>query len=899
MRLTARRQHGIVLGLYFVLALLSTWPLAIHITTHVPGSDTWAHDEYTFLWSMWWLKHSAVDMGHSLFYSQGIFYPLGMELILYTYNLMAAILALPLGVAANWIVAANATLLFSVTLSGFGAYLLAQWLLRGHEQGRLAAFIAGVVFAYASNRGIYLALGHYNVHNVQYLPFFVLYLLRLVERPNRHNAALAGLFGALNLLVDMQLGVFLAFLAFCLLITKPLRPLLVRGPQRRQRWLGLAGAAAVMVLLTAPYLWDTVQSMRSASFLLAGWGDALKLSADLAGWFTPTALHPMWGTDWVRYLRAVQEGTAPFLDVNTVFWGFVTTALALVGAITAWRRTRGWLLALILSALFTLGPLLQVRGRYLFDFDGLQTSVPLPFLLLHYLPFVKGNRTANRWSIVLMLSLAVLAAWGAAALLARLRGQEKRALRAGLVAVLAVAILFEHATAPLPLSDARIPAAVQQLAALPDGAVLQLPLGWRNSFGVAGAEDTRVQYYQSAHGKPILSGNTSRNPPIKFDYFQRLPLVKAITDQEFGHTPDAATLAAARDQVNDLVTLWGVRYLMTTPPVPGRLPYADNWQATEQLALDLIPHEAEPVADDGQVRVYGVKPGAPLPLDLDFGARVTDAWRGEGWSVDESDVGGANGIWATGDRAHLLFRSEDAAPRRLTLRAAPFTWAGAPPQRLRLILNGTEVGETTLGEGWSEPAFDIVPQPGINHLWLEFSRADSPRQRLNQAMIGSTGVQAPVNLEVHSFDQAFITVTGPDGQAQPASSGRRGYNVTVLNPRDGTVIDQRGFDTVANVYEVERLVDYLDHLPAGQIVILATRDGAGALVTPELVRALRRLGSGVNDPSALLSQAHALVGVVGAAPGTAAEVVQPADAFLRIAGDFRSLAAAIDWLRVE
>ena len=899
MHLTARRQHGIVLGIFFVLALLATWPLATRITTHVPGSDTWAYDEYTFIWSMWWLKHSAVDLGHSLFYSQGIFYPLGMELILYSYNLMAAIMVLPLGVAVGWIPAANASLLFSVTLSGYGAYLLALWLLRRHEHARLAAFIAGVVFAYASNRGIYLALGHYNVHHVQYLPLFVLYLLRLLERPIRHNVGLAGLFGALNLLVDMQLGVFMAFLAVCLLLTKPLRPLLFRGPLRRQRWLALAGAAAVAVLITAPYFWATVQSFRNASFLLNGWGDALKLSSDLAGWFTPTALHPVWGTDWVRYLRAVQEGTAPFLDVNTVFLGFVTAGLALVGAVTAWRQTRGWLLAAALSAVFTLGPLLQFRGRYLFDFDGLQTSFPLPFLLLHYLPFIKGNRTANRWSVVLMLSLAVLAAWGAAALLARLRGRERRLLRVGLVAVLAVAILFEHAAVPLPLTDARIPDAVQQLAALPEGAVLQLPMGWRNSFGVVGAEDTRVQFYQSVHGKPILSGNTSRNPSIKFDYFQRLPLVQAITGQEFGTTPDATLLADAREQVNDLLTLWGVRYLMTTPPVPGRFPYADTWQATQQLALDLVPHDAAPIIDDGQVRVYSVTPGAPLPLDLNFGARVTDAWRGEGWSADESDVGGVDGIWATAQKAHLLFRSDDAAPRRLTLRAAPFTWSGAAPQSLRLMLNGRRVGDATLAEGWNEPVFEINPQPGINHLWLEFSRADSPRQHLGQAMIGTTGIQAPVDIEVHSFDQAYISLTGPEALSVSASNGRRGYNITTLDPASGAIIDKQGFDTVANPYEVERLVDYLDHLPADQIVILATREGAGDFVSPELVSALRRLGSGLSDPATLQNQAHAFVGLVGAAPGTASEVVQPDDAFLRITGDFRTLAAALDWLRVE
>jgi hypothetical protein len=132
-----------------------------------------------------------------------------------------------------------------------------------------------------------------------------------------------------------------------------------------------------------------------------------------------------------------------------------------------------------------------------------------------------------------------------------------------------------------------------------------------------------------------------------------------------------------------------------------------------------------------------------------------------------------------------------------------------------------------------------------------------------------------------------------------ASSGRRGYNVTTLDPASGAIIDQQGFDTVANPYEVERLVDYLDHLPAGQIVILATREGAGDFVSPELVSALRRLGSGVSDPATLQNRAHAFAGLVGAAPGTASEIVQPDDAFLRIAGDFRTLAAALDWLRVE
>ena len=73
----------------------------------------------------------------------------------------------------------------------------------------------------------------------------------------------------------------------------------------------------------------------------------------------------------------------------------------------------------------------------------------------------------------------------------------------------------------------------------------------------------------------------------------------------------------------------------------------------------------------------------------------------------------------------------------------------------------------------------------------------------------------------------------------------------------------------------------------------------GELVTPELIAALQRLGSAVANPADLRGQAHALVGIVGADPGAAAEALDPTDAFLRIAGDFRPLAAAFDWLRIE
>ena len=204
-----------------------------------------------------------------------------------------------------------------------------------------------------------------------------------------------------------------------------------------------------------------------------------------------------------------------------------------------------------------------------------------------------------------------------------------------------------------------------------------------------------------------------------------------------------------------------------------------------------------------------------------------------------------------------------------------------------------------MAEGWQEYTFELRPEVGINHLWLEFDRADSPRTVLNQAMIGSTGVQSPLNIDIHAFDQAFITLTDADGTQTDASFGRRGYNATILDAGSGEILDQQGFDTVANAFEVQSLVDYLNNLSDGHIVLLATREGAGDFVSPDLVTALQRLGSGITNPDQLLGQAHALAGVVGAGQGSAAETIDPADAFLRVAGDYRTLAAALDWLRIE
>jgi hypothetical protein len=324
------------------------------------------------------------------------------------------------------------------------------------------------------------------------------------------------------------------------------------------------------------------------------------------------------------------------------------------------------------------------------------------------------------------------------------------------------------------------------------------------------------------------------------------------------------------------------------------------------------------VWDADGVQVYAVEqPPVPFPFALDFGGRDTGAYRGPGWSADEADIAGASGVWAEGRAAELYLPLRFDSPQDLSLvlRMQPFSYEGAPPQAVAVAFNGVELGQQALAPSWQEVRFAVpaaATRSGPNRVALRFAYSARPLDVLpGQGSIGSTGVRAPVDVEINSGgaaqDIAFITVTTTaneeangeaKGETVDASAGRRGYNLTALDPRSGRILDQRGFDTWANSYEADRLADFVAGLPEGTIVLAAARDDASRFLNDRAVAALAGLGSAV-DLRQAPGSGHALVGVVGAAAGTAAEVTGAEGAYLRLAADRRDLAAALDQLRLE
>jgi hypothetical protein len=759
----AARIHLLIIGLYLILSLALTYPLVLHFTTHVPGSATWAFDEYTFLWNMWWFKYSIFDLQTNPLYSSFIFYPLGISLVLYTYHLHNALLSVPLQPLLSLSTINNVFLIGSLTLSGYGTFLLNEYLLTkeltscsgwicnpaarppdcksGGSGGysfmdrRMAAFLGGVVYAFTASRFIYLALGHYNFASNHWIPFCALYVIKTIREPRARNALWAGIFLTLTLSCEMTYGIFLAiFTIVYLLFTSRKKILDIQFAKR-------LGLLIITFLLTyCPMIYFVFKEMLYGGYTLEGWGDALKLSTDLLGFFTPTKLHPLWGGDWVKELRAVVEGTARFSDVNTVFIGYVTLVLAIFALLRYRRTLKVWGVAALISAILSMGPLLQINGQYLFDLDGLlaeaKVTFPMPFALLHYLPIANANRAPNRFSVIMTLSLAVMVSYAAFWILNKIPSKFY-VLRLTFCVLLLTTLSFEHLSIPLPLTDARIPEICYQIGAEPGHfAILQLPTGWRNSFGTLGSERTQAQYYQAAHHKPIISGNISRNPPFKFEYFRRISLLKSITALELYKEVDAATRERDKGLAPELVYLYDVRYLLIFPPIPGRLPYTDTMTKTVDYALEVFPLEPEPVYDrDGILAYRVIQPPPQTDFTIDFGLEETEMYRGEGWSWNE-EIGGVSANWATAQRARVFVPLRQGGNYKLTMAALPFGYQGAPPQKIKITMNGHLVSELSLTANWAPYEVGIpstVIRYGLNELTLHFSYLASPRDVLPES----------------------------------------------------------------------------------------------------------------------------------------------------------------------
>ena len=892
-------QLGVLLA-YVLLALIFTFPLITQLSTHVTGDGI---DAPPLTWNLWWVKYALVDLGRNPLQCDYLFYPIGINLAFYTLTVLNGMLSIPLQSVIGLIAANNVVLLSSFALGGWGTFLLSEHLLvsTGVHQNThapkkpgnagqtgtglrvtwgiyFASFVGGLVYAFASSKLFFAALGQFNIASSQWVPFYVLFLFKCREKPQSFTMpVLLALFLLLQTWAEMTYASFLIlftllFLAYHFLSSKGARALY--GSFR-----SMLIAAVIFMAGISPLLLTMLPELSAeGDFFVEGTGFAETFSSDPLGLIIPTQLHPFLG-------RLVDYSNFPHDKGQHLFLGYVTLAVALCGLIRSLRygAVRFWGFVTLFFLVLAFGPDLR--------FNGVSLGVPLLFGLLQRIPFFNGNRYPGRISVMVVLGLAVLAAFGAFCLIRYASSQRLAKKYVSLVPIsLAGLIAFEHLSVPLPLVELRVPDVYYQIAQdREDVTLLDIPVAWRNGFRVTGTMDPVImfeQFAQTIHHKRVLAGNTSRNPEYKFQYFTELPVINSIIALETGHSLPAGQVQEDAAQAASLLRFFNVRYIVVHPEQAG----------TDTVSYVEAVMPVEKFFQDAELIAFRVKsPGLPSEARLDFGQPLTAAHLGEGWG--EAYVTD-NYVWAQRDGA-LLMVPLDGGAKRLTFRV----WAPGPRQVMRLEMNGSVLPGLELAEGWGEyeiglPADSV--RAGMNRLRLRFSRLFPVGDVLPIGPpLGQSNISVPVSIlaksaghEVGNFGHIYLN-------GRNVSLQGIGYNMVALDPKTGSILDRRTFNTFSVGRASRDLADWVDALPEGVLVVLAVRDEASAKLTQEAVDALRLLGL-QGDLRGRFRWSHAAIGAKGLPAGQGIEDTQalrPATVKLGLSVTATRVAAAFEWMQ--
>lgn len=718
--------HVAALFLYTLLTAVMTWPLAQNLTTAIPGDS---FDGWQNFWNLWWVKLALVDRQTTPFVTDLLYAPTGVGLYFHTLNPFNGLATLPVQLAGGLYAAYNAVVFLSWVLGGYGVFLLTLWVIgRGLGRGErgsgsqspisniqyLAAFVAGLLFTFAPFHMAHL-LGHMQVMSLEWMPFYILYLLRATQRqtPDRwadrdqfkremSNAAhlsgvapwlrdslLAGFFLVLVGLCDWYFVLYLfLFTALYLILDivywvfrRRSQPLLRNTQYALRALLPASLAGLLFLLLLSPILIPMISEALRFSFMQRPTSDLYILSAAVADFFVPNRLHTLFRPDSFAWPG---NQIAPVSE-RTIAIGYTALVLAGMGAAFAWRRSRLWLAVAGFFFLLALGPAVHFTSITAADIPVGDPGPTLTLygLLVEAVPFMRISRSVSRFAVMVQLALSVAAGVGLAALVTRLFPHRsthhaprtttgRPYLLTGLVSLL---VLAEFWVAPFPISPPDTPEFYGQLAGDPaPGAVLNLPMNY---------DRPGYLLYQTVHHKPLTVAYISRDDPRTLT--ERSPVL-----QHFRHLgPDILDVdpaALGPTVLADLGVGWVVadRYKM-----PGGL----EREYTSQLAEAIFAGQVPLYADD-RISAWRVMPvDTPQPYLL-LGAL--------GWGplVEEE---GVLGRWLGEESAALEFRHTPAVNDRVTIRYRTLPGAtvsvllpGLADVRIASLPSAPEGGEVTL-----------------------------------------------------------------------------------------------------------------------------------------------------------------------------------------------------------
>jgi len=603
---------------YVLLALAFSWPLPLHLDTHLTGPI--GGDTGVYVWNQWLFRHEVLNQHLPLFTREIFAFTRPANLSLHNYTIFQDLLALPLVGTLGIVTTFNLVYLLMIVITGYATFRLVC-----HVTERpLESWLAGALFSwspYLVTRGI----GHFSLVAAAPLPVFALLLLKCDERPSVRTAVALGATVCWAATTDPYYAVYSVMLACVFVAVQAIRfardPLRCPVPRTIDVLLAsVAGFALSLVIgggwqlsilgrhVSAHGLYTPMLLLTVLALLRAAWPyrrAALSIdrteivrfarAASVAAPVTALMLSPvlyavgvrirdtgfessriLWrssppGVDLVSFFlpnpnhplapEAIRAWLTPRPDrylENVASVPLVALIVIAVAIGAGWRPSRIWIAITATFGLLALGPFLHVAG--------FNTHVPGPWAFARYLPLIGLARTPARLAIVVALGVSVLFATALTHL-----GHRWPQRRQMLLTCVATAMLFELLPAPRPLYSASVPAFYARISEDPrDVTLLELPVGVRDGTSSVGNFTARSQFFQTTHGKPLVGGYLSRVSRRRIAEVRQDALLDALITLSEGGTLDPARAPTLVERGPDFIRRGRIGYVVIdndrTPP---------------------------------------------------------------------------------------------------------------------------------------------------------------------------------------------------------------------------------------------------------------------------------------------------------------------------------------------
>jgi len=502
--------------LLFVLTALFTFPLIFRLNTSIAGfHDT--DEPFGVIWYIWWLKYALLK-GLNYDFISILSVPFGIDdTQVPSYPLWIAF-SRTLALAGGEIFAFSFQILLNFFLSGLTMFFLAYHLTRR----RFSAIVSGLIFAFCPYH-FFHSWQHLSLSYIQWLPLYILFLLKAREEPNVKNAVFAGLALGLVASFDYYYFYFSIVATAVFVLYSLLTHYRISRHSGGKPLLGFRGikliflSIGVFFLTALPSLYTVLRALLSRpKVILASrnfvrsFNDLLWQSARPLSYLLPSTEHPVLGRITKMFIGSPLYGHS-FTEHN-LYLGWVNIFLVFVACKFYRRRSSG------IDRAGGMGE----RERFAFGFfvflglaawwfsqppwwkiGTLRVFMP-SYFMYNLLPMF---RAYCRFGIIVMLAVSVLAGMGLNLLLQK----SRRGKKIFLAVLFSGLILFDFLIIPPQhvFNISSVPEVYTWIKDQPgEFIIVEYPLDYKETSGI-------YLFYQRIHGKLMINSPPSNTQAEK------------------------------------------------------------------------------------------------------------------------------------------------------------------------------------------------------------------------------------------------------------------------------------------------------------------------------------------------------------------------------------------------